>query len=330
MIKDIEKLKKFCLRCQQRKKSTNKKTPSAPLPILELPNLQVHADLFGPLITADSNKKFVLCITDAFTKYAVVTTIANKDAETVDDAIYKEWFYKFGIPVQIHMDGSKEFVKKLSAELFQLLNVSHIKMSPAHPQCNAQVEVLKKTVKKFLQSFVDDTTLYWETFLLTLAISYNTSYHSTITTTPFELLFGEKARLQSFPKEAINDSHSDGPVTRACTRLINFKNAAYLALIMLNGEGDENINSLCLACDSENEYFKLNPPQQNFTQKYTDCDKYAKLFITLKEREDQCYQLKKKQINYSCHHQLHQKFNQIKSFETQLKTGITESFYASH
>jgi hypothetical protein len=107
----------------------------------------------------------------------VVTTIANKDAETVDDAIYKEWFYKFGIPVQIHMDGSKEFVKKLSAELFQLLNVSHIKMSPAHPQCNAQVEAFKKTVKKFLQSFVDDTTLYWETFLLTLAISYNTSYH---------------------------------------------------------------------------------------------------------------------------------------------------------
>jgi hypothetical protein len=93
---------------------------------------------------------------------------------------------------------------------------------------------------------------------------------------------------------------------------------------MLNKEGDENINSLCLACDSENEYFKLNPPQQNFTQKYTDCDKYAKLFITLKEREDQCYQFKK-QINYSCHHQLHQKFNQIKSFETQLKTGITES-----
>jgi hypothetical protein len=31
-----------------------------------------------------------------------------------------------------------------------------------------------------------------------LALSFNTSYHSTIATTLFELLFGEKARLPSF------------------------------------------------------------------------------------------------------------------------------------
>ncbi len=66
----------------------------------------------------------------------MVTAIANKDAETVADTIYKEWFSKFNIPAQIHIDGGKEFVNKLSAELFELLNVSHTKMSPAHPQCN--------------------------------------------------------------------------------------------------------------------------------------------------------------------------------------------------
>jgi hypothetical protein len=123
------------------------------------------------MITADSNKKFVLCITDACTKYAVVTAIASKDAETVADAIYRDWFSKFGIPAQIHTDGSKEFVNKLSAELFQLLNISDTKTSPAHPQCNAQVEVFNKTAKKFLQSYVDNTTLNWETFSLALAIS---------------------------------------------------------------------------------------------------------------------------------------------------------------
>ena len=77
---DIDKHKNFCLRCQQRKKSTNKKMLLAPLPIPECPNLWIHADLFGPMITADS-KKIVLCITDAFTIYAVVTAIANKDAK---------------------------------------------------------------------------------------------------------------------------------------------------------------------------------------------------------------------------------------------------------
>jgi hypothetical protein len=159
------------------------------------------------MLTADSNKKFVLCITDAFTKYAVVTSIQNKNAETVADAIFKEWFCKFGIPAQIHTDGGKEFVNKLSAEMMELMNVAHTKTSPAHPQCNSQVEVFNKTVKKYLASFVDDTALNWETFLPALALSYNTSYHSTIATTPFELLFGEKARLPSFPNEDIQKVH---------------------------------------------------------------------------------------------------------------------------
>jgi hypothetical protein len=78
---------------------------ASPLP--DCPNLWIHVDLFGPMLTADSNKKFILCITDAFTKYAVVTAIANKEAEMVADAIYKHWFTKFRIPAQIHTDGGK-------------------------------------------------------------------------------------------------------------------------------------------------------------------------------------------------------------------------------
>jgi hypothetical protein len=147
----IERHQAFCLRCQQHKKSTNKITPLAPLPILDRPNLRIHADLFGPMLTVDSNKKFVLCIMDAFTKYAVVTAIAtNKEAETVADAIYRDWFAKFGIPAQIHTDGGKEVkVNKLSVDLFQLLNVWHTKTSPAHPQCNTQVKFFNNPSRNF-------------------------------------------------------------------------------------------------------------------------------------------------------------------------------------
>jgi hypothetical protein len=38
-------------------------------------------------------------------------------------------------------------------------------------------------------------------------LSYNTSYHSTIATTPFELLFGERPRLPSFPNLEIQRFH---------------------------------------------------------------------------------------------------------------------------
>jgi hypothetical protein len=39
-------------------------------------------------------------------------------AETIADAIYKWWLSKFSNSAQIHMDGGKELVNKLLAELF--------------------------------------------------------------------------------------------------------------------------------------------------------------------------------------------------------------------
>jgi hypothetical protein len=53
--------------------------------------------------------------------------------------------------------------------------------------------------------------------------------------------------------------------------LNNYKNAAQLALLMLNEEGVECSEfgeiDIDFLCDSENDYFKLNTPKLNFTQK---------------------------------------------------------------
>jgi hypothetical protein len=88
-----------------------------------------------------------------------------------------------------------------------MLNVQHSKTTPYHPQCNSQVEVFNKTVKKYLASYVDETPLHWDEFLPALMLSYNTSYHSTIATTPFELLFGVRPRLPSLPTPEIQRQH---------------------------------------------------------------------------------------------------------------------------
>jgi hypothetical protein len=94
----------------------------------------------------DASRKsaYILCITDAFTKYTVVTSIPNKDAQTVAKAIFEQWFCKFGIPAQIHTDGGKEFVNKLLAELCKLLNVQHTKTTPYHPNATLKWKCLTK------------------------------------------------------------------------------------------------------------------------------------------------------------------------------------------
>ncbi len=69
------------------------------------------------------------------------------------------------------------------------------------------MEVFNKTVKKYLASFIDESTLNWQDFLPALMLAYNTSYHSTIATTPFERLFGVKPRLPSLPAPDIEWVH---------------------------------------------------------------------------------------------------------------------------
>jgi hypothetical protein len=77
------------------------------------------------MLTIGRQHKYIFCITDAFSKYAMVKIVENKEAETVTKAIFMELFCKFGIPVQICTDGWKCFVYKLSQEVFTLLNVQH-------------------------------------------------------------------------------------------------------------------------------------------------------------------------------------------------------------
>jgi hypothetical protein len=50
------------------------------------------------MLATGCQHKYILCITDTFTKYALVTAVENKEAETVAIAIFSKWFCKFGIP----------------------------------------------------------------------------------------------------------------------------------------------------------------------------------------------------------------------------------------
>jgi hypothetical protein len=83
---------KTCLRSQRRKSSMDKPPPLQTLPTPNKPNIGIHADLFGPMLAAGHQHKYILCITDALTKHALITAIENKEVKTVAKAIISKWF----------------------------------------------------------------------------------------------------------------------------------------------------------------------------------------------------------------------------------------------
>jgi hypothetical protein len=162
MDADIAHHLKTCHRCQLRQKDGRPlPTLLSSLPQPTEPNQQVHDDLFGPLKTTDRGKKFILCMTDALTKYVELVPLPNKEANTVAEAIFSKWFCCFGMPLDIVTDQGKEFCAKLSDDLLKRLGTTHLTTSPHHPQCNSQAEVANKTIAKYLACFCDDSTLDW-------------------------------------------------------------------------------------------------------------------------------------------------------------------------
>ena len=196
---DVQQHVKTCHKCQLRRTDHPQPPPLlSPLPIVNEPNIRIHADLFGPLRTSNRGKKYLLCMTDACTKYVELVALDNKEAATVAEAIFTRWICRYGVPIDIVTDKGREFCAELTESLLKKLGSSHFKTAPYHPQTNSQAEVANKTIAKYLASVVDDSTLDWEDYVFPLMFSYNTSFHRSVLNTPHMLNFGVQARQPAF------------------------------------------------------------------------------------------------------------------------------------
>ena len=233
-----------CQRCQARRKDVCPiQNLLTPLPQCTALNQRVHMDLFGPLKTSSQGKKFVLCLTDAFTKYAVMLAIDNKEAVTVAKAIFDHWICKFGTPLEFVSDNGKEFCNNLAKELYALLQIKHSTTTPYWPQCNSQAEVANKIIQKYLASFVDATTLDWPLYMAPMAFAYNTSVHRLIKTTPFFLTYGVEPRYPSFPNPDVQRYYGESPAAEWYNTLQHCRHLAATQNMHATDQAEQHYNT---------------------------------------------------------------------------------------
>ena len=124
-------------------------------------------DLFGPLrCRSASGKKYILVITDAFSKYTELSAIPDKSANTVARSFFECWICRHGVPRSIVSDRGKEFLNSVMKDLCDYMRIDHRATSSYHPQSNAQAETYNKTMICYLSSMLDNKhTLDWEELL---------------------------------------------------------------------------------------------------------------------------------------------------------------------
>jgi transposase InsO family protein len=202
MDKEINDHLKTCDKCQKTKKL---KKPTSnelqPLPQCTAPNQRVHIDLFGPLKTSATGKKYIMVMTDAFSKLAELVAIPNKEAQTVAEALFNRWICRYGLPEEILSDGGKEFCNDTVNLMLKMMNIKKTTTSPYHPQTNAQAEVCNKTIAQYLATHVDKSTLDWELYMAPMSFAYNTGFHRGIKNSPYAVTYGQQPRTANFSEQ---------------------------------------------------------------------------------------------------------------------------------
>ena len=70
---------------------------------------RVVLDLLGPIPQTSSGNKYLLVVTDYFTRYAEAFAIPDIEVKTVTEKLVTEFICRYGVPVQIHTDQGSQF-----------------------------------------------------------------------------------------------------------------------------------------------------------------------------------------------------------------------------
>ena len=202
MANEVSDFVKTCKSCEAVKdppKMHANKEPLRPMPIADRPNERLHADLFQPGGMSGKGNKYILVLTDAFSKWVELVAIPRKDAQVVAEAIFNQWICRRGCPRSIVTDRGREFCNELSRELWERLEVDHKKTSAYHPQTNSAAESFNRELIRLLTITLEHPdNVCWEAYLPLVALSYNTTVRRATKASPFFLTYLADPQLPSF------------------------------------------------------------------------------------------------------------------------------------
>jgi hypothetical protein len=122
--------------------------------------------------------------------------LPNKTASAVAESFVSGWVASHGVPLSLVTDRGKEFDATVFAAMCRKLGVSHSFSSAGHPQSNASVERMNRTILTYFRKYLEHNSA-WSGLLAGLEFAYNTAPHSSTKLSPFLAAFGRRPIVPS-------------------------------------------------------------------------------------------------------------------------------------
>ena len=125
----------------------------------------------GPLPESSGNK-YILLIGDQFTKWYEAIPISNQEASTVAKAFVNIWVSRFGCPANLQNDKGSNFISTLFKNMCKELGINRTSLTAYHPQENAMIERINRTIEESLAKYVGEHHNTWSDYLPLVMMAY--------------------------------------------------------------------------------------------------------------------------------------------------------------
>ena len=216
MKQEVKEFVKCCHVCQV-VGNPNEVIPPAPLRPIAVPKepfMKVVIDCVGPLPKTRKGNQYLLTVMCPTTRYPIAIPIRNISAKVIVEKLLS-LFTMFGFPRELQCDRGTNFQSGVFQSVLKELNIQNSFSSAYRPQSQGVLERSHQTMKNLLRKFTMDTDKDWDECIDLLLFVMRSVPNESTGVSPFEMLFGRKARdiLKIIKENFIEDSNAEKTVT---------------------------------------------------------------------------------------------------------------------
>ena len=174
---DIQNWVQECQQCQKR-------NPPQPHPLAPLGSIKctypfdvISWDIMGPLPLSTKGHKYILVITDLFSKWVEAFPLAVTDSETLASVLMDEVVCRYGVPRSLHSDQGANLNSQVICALCKWLGINKTRTTAYHPQGNGQVERFNRALEAILSKVVAENQRDWDCHIPKALFAYRTAFH---------------------------------------------------------------------------------------------------------------------------------------------------------
>ena len=184
---------KGCAKCAARKMGgVQKQRASLRKHVTGEPFTRVGIDISGPYNATGDGNKYILVVSDYFTKWVEAYPMRDMEAKTVAEVLVENFISRMGVPMIIHSDQGRNFESKLFKQMCDMLGVKKTRTTAFRPCSNGLVERFNRTLNEMLCTTTRENPLTWDKRIYLLTMAYRSTPHESTGFSPNYMVYGKE------------------------------------------------------------------------------------------------------------------------------------------